>query len=99
MVRSIFLTAFALVFFIIYFFINMISLAEVLAESLQLFCIHSLQNNKQMMSTGDECSNAEYRSVCLCVRVDTIADEIGIPSVFTSYYASQILGNIIPERG
>ncbi|XP_062309397.1 E3 ubiquitin-protein ligase RNF167 [Osmerus eperlanus] len=31
---------------------------------------------------------------------DTIAEEIEIPSVFTSYYASQILRNfIIPERG
>lgn len=31
---------------------------------------------------------------------DTIADEIEIPSVFTSYYASQILRNfIIPEQG
>ncbi|XP_051950048.1 E3 ubiquitin-protein ligase RNF167 [Xyrauchen texanus] len=31
---------------------------------------------------------------------DTIAEEINIPSVFTSYYASQILHNfIIPEKG
>lgn len=31
---------------------------------------------------------------------DTIAEEIEIPSVFTSYYASQILRNfIIPEQG
>lgn len=31
---------------------------------------------------------------------ETIAEEIEIPSVFTSYYASQILRNfIIPEQG
>uniref|UniRef100_A0A8C7KVK2 RING-type E3 ubiquitin transferase n=1 Tax=Oncorhynchus kisutch TaxID=8019 RepID=A0A8C7KVK2_ONCKI len=36
--------------------------------------------------------------VCLCV--ETIAEEIEIPSVFTSYYASQILRTfIIPEHG
>lgn len=36
--------------------------------------------------------------VCLCV--ETIAEEIEIPSVFTSYYASQILRTfIIPEQG
>lgn len=46
--------------------------------------------------------NAEWQCspFCLFVCVETIAEEIEIPSVFTSYYASQILRTfIIPEQG
>lgn len=42
----------------------------------------------------------KFKSVFFLNFTDTIAEEIEIPSVFTSYYASQILRNfIIPEQG